>query len=78
MINVYIKPVPVISVEVSGELVPVGDYEHYKGDYSVTPKAQGQTLETKNKVMDFDVTVSEIPYREILNSGGRGMTVRIG
>lgn len=78
MIEVYIEPVPEIYVEVLSELVPVGDYEHYKGDYSVTPKAQGQTLETKNKVMDFNVTVREIPYKETPNSGGRGMTVRIG
>ena len=78
MIEVFVEPVKTVEVEILSELVPVGEYEHYKGDYSVSPKAQGQTLETKNKVMDFDVTVREIPYKETPNSGGRGMTVRIG
>ena len=78
MIEVYIEPVPEISVEVLSELVPVGDYEHYEGDSLVIPKSKEQTLETKNKVMDFNVTIREIPYKETPNTGGRGMTVRIG
>ena len=77
MIEVYIEPVPEISVEVLSELVPVGDYEHYEGDSFVVPKFEEQTLETKNKVMDFDVNVKPITVKEIPNPSG-GYTVIIG
>ena len=35
--------------------------EHYNGDYTVTPTDQTQTLQTANKVMDYNVTVNPIP-----------------
>lgn len=56
---------------------PVG-YVDYTGEYEVTPRAQEQALLTAEKVMLHDVTIKEIPYREIPNVGGRGMTVKIG
>lgn len=52
--------------------------EHYHGAYEVTPKAGEQTvLLTRNKVMDDNVTVFEIPYSAVTNPFG-GKTAIIG
>ena len=49
----------------------------YEGPYAVVPKAfYGQTLETANKYLIDDVTVSQIPYFETSND--YGTTVYIG
>ena len=53
----------------SGTLVgtlnsPTVDIIHYDGSYDVVPKTYEQVLNTKNKYMDKDVTVLEIPYFE--------------
>lgn len=52
-------------------------YEHYKGEYIINPKIVSQTMETKDKVMNDDVTINEIYYNETENLSG-GMTVQIG
>lgn len=44
--------------------------EVYQGDYEVVPKTYGQTLETANKKMTDDVTVTAIPYFETSNEDG--------
>lgn len=44
--------------------------EHYEGVYVVTPSRSQQVLETKNKIMDDDVTVKETPYYEVINEAG--------
>jgi hypothetical protein len=42
--------------------------ELYDGPYEVTPKAwEAQTLATKDKLMEEDVTVFKIPYYETSN-----------
>lgn len=50
--------------------------EFYEGEYDITPKAEKQTLETKDKAMKQNVTVAEIPYHEVSND--TGTTVIIG
>lgn len=77
MIEIFVEPIQEIGIAIESELVPVGDYERYDGDYSVTPKFENQTLKTKNKVMDFDVDVKTIPLEKVANSSG-GNTVIIG
>ena len=79
MVNVEVEIIgsQSVDVEIIGSIVPVGDYEHYDGEYSVTPKFENQTLKTKNKVMDFDVNVKTIPLEKVANSSG-GNTVIIG
>lgn len=47
----------------------------YDGDYLVIPKTSPQLLETKDKMMLDDVTVTAIPYWETHNPDG--MTVYI-
>lgn len=54
-----------------------GDYEHYTGTYSVTPRVYEQTMETQSLVMDDDVTVLSIPLTEVSNLKG-GETATIG
>lgn len=49
----------------------------YKGEYVVTPKTETQTMPTKGKVMDDNVTIKPIPYVESDNAAG-GKTVIIG
>lgn len=51
--------------------------EHYKGEYTVTPQTETQTMQTQNKIMDQDVTIKAIPYYETGNVQG-GNTVYIG
>lgn len=50
--------------------------ELFEGPYSVTPKVIDQLLETRNKVMQADVTVFKIPYFQTSNQSGD--TVYIG
>lgn len=77
MIEIFVEPIQEVSIDIESELVTVGDYEHYDGDYSVTPKFEQQKLQTKNKVMNFDVEVKEIPVERVANTSG-GTTVIIG
>lgn len=57
---------------------PSPEIESYDGDYIVIPKAfTEQVLETKEKKMEDNVTVKEIPYYETSNIEG-GSTVYIG
>lgn len=53
------------------------DIERYKGDYIITPMAYDeQELETKNKLLEDNITVKEIPYYQVSNIDGT--TVYIG
>ena len=51
--------------------------EVYAGAYDVTPRTASQTLQTKDKLLLDDVTVSSIPYYETSNTAG-GKTAYIG
>ena len=51
--------------------------ERFPGPYEVTPAIVEQTLATKQKVMDKDLTVKEIPYYAVTNNAN-GITVTIG
>lgn len=87
MIDIYVNGTSAVDVEVSesseveirveGELIRVGDYEHYEGEYSVTPKFEQQKLQTKNKVMGSDIMIESIPITTVSNASG-GTTVIIG
>lgn len=54
-----------------------GDYDAYDGDYTVTPMAETQILDTDHKIMTDDLTITAIPYTEVSNPSG-GYTVSIG
>lgn len=55
-----------------GNFVPT-----YEGEYNVTPLAfQETTLKTKDKKLNQNIVVKEIPYYETTNQGG-GNTVYI-
>lgn len=51
--------------------------EHYDGETIVDPTFSTQTLETRNKVMDDDVTVNSIYVGKTTNVSG-GYTVYVG
>ena len=58
-------------------VIATGDsIERYKGDYEVTPTLEGETLPTKQKLMEEDLTVNPIPIYETSNISG-GTTVYI-
>ena len=57
--------------------VKIVDAPVYEGEYVVTPKAEAQTLETAERMMEDNVVVLEIPYAEVSNLSG-GYTVIIG
>ncbi len=51
-----------------GSICVTKEYDAYAGEYTVTPKAfNSQVLETANKVLKENVTVSEVPYWETRN-----------
>ena len=52
-------------------------YDPYQGPYEVIPKFEDIILKTKNKNMEDDVTVHEIPVAIVENLKG-GNTVTIG
>lgn len=57
--------------------VPVYDHEIYKGEHDITPLAfQEQELETKDKLLEKNIKVKEIPFFETSNLYGD--TVYIG
>lgn len=76
-----------MTMEVSGKITIKGNLNGrigqekplpwYEGEYEVTPKWENIVLETKQKSMKDDVTVTEIPYLEVENPQG-GVTVVIG
>lgn len=61
------------SIEVPDLIMPFGTYE---GEYEVTPAVDSQVMETKNRLMEEDVTILAIPYFETSNPTGK--TVYIG
>lgn len=55
----------------------ISDFDVYSGEYNVVPKIESQTLETKFKSMEENVTIESIPYQEVTNISG-GTTATIG
>ncbi len=66
-----------IQVKVSVRLGKGGSYEAYEGPYTAEPDFAGQTLPTKGKVMQDDVTVQPIAVASVSNTAG-GRTIYIG
>lgn len=62
--------------KLQGIISAIESVESYKGDYTITPKIDSQTMKTKNKKMEDNVTVLAIPYYETSNLTGK--TVYIG
>ena len=57
--------------------IPIYDEEIYDGEYDITPLAfQEQELETKDKLLEKNIKVKEIPFFETSNLYGD--TVYIG
>lgn len=54
-----------------------GGGEVYKGKYQIIPSVLEQILETKNRYLIDNVTVTQIPYHTVSNESG-GNTVTIG
>lgn len=50
---------------------------HYDGSYEITPKVTAQMLETKDTIMDKNMTVKKIHYSRTSNKAG-GLTIQIG
>ena len=76
---------PVVSENDNGIVLKVVDGKWaaeelpvYDGAYDVTPSAvDDQTLYTAQKMMDADIKVKKIPYKEVSNTAN-GITVTIG
>lgn len=51
------------------------DYDPYGGPYEVIPRTHEQVLATKDKNMEDDVTVYEIPIAETVNEYGTTVTI---
>lgn len=60
-----------------GDIHMDGGYDFYSGEYEVLPKANENTiLPTKNKILEENVIVLDIPYYEVSNVDG--ITIYIG
>ena len=67
-------------IETDTEIVPLQletgivinrDVDYYEGTYNVTPKAyDGTVLETNDKFLTDNVTVTKVPYFEVSNASG--------
>ncbi len=52
-------------------------FERFDGSYTVIPAVAAKSLQTKDRLMSDDVTVTAIPYYEVSNPQG-GSTIVIG
>lgn len=69
------------SLETDSILIPLGlqtaielhaDVEYYEGSYEVIPKAfESSVLQTRDKYLTDDVTVTKVPYFEVSNESGK-------
>jgi hypothetical protein len=84
-INVINSPNQAIDIEVTplqevgvnqDVIIHVDPAPPYEGAYVVTPKLEAQTMPTKNKVLNEDMTVKGIEIHRVKNSSG-GTTVYI-
>lgn len=67
-----------VKVNVGGTVIVQHGIPVYGGTYTVVPLADAQTvLETAEKLLLEDITVTKIPYHEVSNNEG-GSTVYIG
>ncbi len=64
-------------IEISVESGTGGMLPYYDGEYEFTPRTTEILIPTKNKSMVDDVTIFQIPYKEVSNPEG-GHTVTIG
>lgn len=64
----YVPSAPVVASD--------STYDFYSGTYTIVPTVESQTMDTENKVMKSDVTITEIPYSEMSNDAN-GTTVTI-
>lgn len=79
-INFKIGSIAAIHFNAEPHVIAVnsGDVPVYDGAYSVTPKVYEETtLETKQKLMQNNVTVSRIPQYQVSNDAD-GVTLIIG
>lgn len=77
VIHLTIEEMP--EIVFSGEdniTIVTGGYPSYDGPTVVIPSTNEQILETKQKSLESDITVKEIPYLETSNDSG-GITVSI-
>lgn len=60
-------------------ILEVKDAEKYKGEYVVTPLAfNSQELNTKDKVLEENIIVKEVPYFEVSNLEGTTVYIARG
>ena len=52
-----------------------GNAPIYRGEYIVTPTAREQTLQTKGKLLEKDITVEKIAFSETSNESGTTVTI---
>lgn len=75
--NISVKVQQPNNIRVKFKDIITVNAEKYIGVYEYTPKAYDkQILETKNKLLNADITIKEIPYYEVSNENG-GKTVII-
>ena len=79
-IHFHAEPIEAIHFHAEPHVIAVnsGDVPVYDGAYSVTPKVYEETtLETKQKLMQNNVTISRIPQYQVSNDA-EGVTLISG
>lgn len=64
-------------IELVGNVSMPETFERFDGSYTVVPAVAAKSLQTKDRLMSDDVTVTAIPYYEVSNPQG-GSTIVIG
>lgn len=64
-------------IEIKVESGTGGMYPYYEGAYQFVPKTTEMIIPTKQKSMKEDLTIYQIPYKEVSNPEG-GKTITIG
>lgn len=65
------------ALELEGTVSMPETFERFDGSYTVIPAVAAKSLQTKDRLMGDDVTVTAIPYYEVSNPQG-GSTIVIG
>lgn len=76
-VTMKVTSFPCISMTVESAVKVGSSGQIYDGSYEITPKVDGQTMNTKDKYMLDDVNVHPIPFFSVGNDSG-GNTVYIG
>ena len=74
-VHVHIGSNNKAKVGINNTIVEVNPYEFYKGSYTFASSTVNQTIETKEKILEDNITILKIPTYEVANETGIGFYI---